>query len=41
MLSAEDSHPPTHCPTELALYAIASQLSPLDWYMTWNGVTPI
>jgi len=41
MRSAEDAHPPLHCPTELALSPLASQLSPLHRYMVWNGVTPI
>jgi len=34
---AEDAHPPLHCPTQLALSPLASQLSFLHWYMTWNG----
>jgi len=29
------------CPTQLALSPLAFQLSPLHWYMAWNGVTPI
>jgi len=41
MWSAEDAHPPPHCPTQLTLFPLASQLSPLRWYMAWNGVTPI
>jgi len=30
---AEDVHPPPYCPTQLALSPLASQLSPLHWYM--------
>jgi len=41
MRPAEDAHPPPHCPTQLALSLLASQLRPLHWYMVWNGVTPI
>jgi len=41
MRSAEDAYPPPHCPTQLVLSPLASQLSPLHWYMAWNGVTPI
>jgi len=41
MQSAEDAHLPPHCPTQLALSSVASQLSTLHWYMAWNGVTPI
>jgi len=41
MQSAEDAHPPPHCPTQLALTPLASQLRPLHWYMAWNGITPI
>jgi len=29
------------CLSQLALSPLASQLSPLHWYMAWNGVTPI
>jgi len=39
--SAEDAYPPPCCPNQLALSSLASQLSPLHWYMAWNGVTPI
>jgi len=28
---AEDAHPPPHCPTQLALSPLASQLSSLHW----------
>jgi len=35
MWSAEDAHPPT----PLAMSPLASQLSPLHWYMAWNGIT--
>jgi len=41
MRSAEEAHLPPHCPTQLALSPLASQLSPLHWYMAWNGVTLI
>jgi len=41
MWSAEDAHPSPHCHTQLVLSPLASQLSPLHWYMAWNGVTPI
>jgi len=41
MRSAENAHPPPHCPTQLALSPLSSQLSPLHWYMAWNGVTSI
>jgi len=41
MPSAEDAYPPPHCPTQLALSPLAPQLSPLQWYMAWNGVSPI
>jgi len=40
MLSAEDAHPSTHFPIQLAVSS-TSQLSPLHWYMAWNGITPI
>jgi len=41
MRSAEDAHLPPHCPIQLALSPLDSQLSPLHWYVAWNGVTPI
>jgi len=34
-----DVHPPSHCPTQLALSPLASQL--LNWYMALNGDTLI
>jgi len=34
----EDAHPPPHCPTQLDLSRLASQLSPVHWCMAWNGV---
>jgi len=37
----EDVHPPLRCPTQLALSSLSFQLSPLHWYMAWNGATPI
>jgi len=41
MRPAKDAYPPPHYPNQPALSPLASQLSPLHWYMTWNGVTPI
>jgi len=41
MWSVKDAHLPPYCPTQLALSPLASQLSPLHWYMAWNGVTHI
>jgi len=37
----KDAHPALRCPTQLALSPLASQLSPLLWYMAWIGVVPI
>jgi len=34
---AEDAYPP-RCPTQLALSPLASQLSPLHWYMAWKYI---
>jgi len=41
MLPAEDAYPSLHCPTQLAQSLLASQLSPLYWYMAWNSFTTI
>jgi len=38
---AKDAHPPLCYLTHLAQSPLASQLSPLHWYMAWNGVTTI
>jgi len=39
--SAKHAHHPPRCSTQLALFPLTSQLSPLHWYMAWNGVTSI